>query len=255
MEEILACKRLDLVVYPVKQCGITLWNCRSYSILAAQWRNTYNITGIFDSIRYYFGVIISPRYTGTVLERSLCGCICVKLLKLDIGIVLFKIGLCSGTWYNDDLIVCAYLRQIGDHVTFGRYNTQSYIHVRKRKVYFLCSLFCYGKVCKYYIYLTGLKILNSACCLGWYIIDVYSQILSDPLCEIYIVSLILTVLIYISERILVWEYTDVYAACGLDLIKCSVHLVCGFCTWCVCLINYAASVSASAKTCDRQSGC
>ena len=62
--------------------------------------------------------------------------------------------------------------------------------------------------------------------LRGYILDFYAQILSDPVGKIYIISLILAVLIYISEGTLVREDADIDLSVRLDLLQRPVTCVC-----------------------------
>ena len=135
-----------------------------------------------------------------------------------------------------------------------RYNAKRNIHVRKRKINLLCSLRSNREVCKYDIDFTCLKILYSARSFGRYIVDLYSEVFSDPLRKVYIISLILSVLINISERVLIGKYTDVDLSVSLDLIKCPVYLVC-ICCCAVRCGNCGCGSCASRKCrCDCSNG-
>ena len=85
-----------------------------------------------------------------------CSCVRIKLLKLDVRLIFFQISLCSSSGNYDYLIICSNLIQTLDYIIFVRYHAECYVHVWKCKIYFFCTLVCYGKVCKDNVYLSGL---------------------------------------------------------------------------------------------------
>ena len=51
------------------------------------------------------------------------------------------------------------------------------------------------------------------------------DIFSDPVCKVNIISLIITVIIYITEWVFVGENTDVDLATVFDFIKCTINFI------------------------------
>ena len=80
MEKVLLTQSYDLIIDPVKQCGVALGNSGSNGVCTAQGRNTYGISFVLQSECDNFGVIICPCNRSAVLESFFCGCIGIKLL-------------------------------------------------------------------------------------------------------------------------------------------------------------------------------
>ena len=101
----------------------------------------------------------------------------------------------------------------------ARNYAQCHVHVGKCEIHLLRSLLCHREVRQNNVDLSCLEIFNSARGLSGYVVDLYAQVLSDPFGKIYIISLVLPVLIYITKRVFVRENADVYSSALLDLIQ------------------------------------
>ena len=245
MEELVLAEGLNLFVNPVLQSVIPLGNCRSDGILLAEFFDTNRVSGIFFCKCDNFGVVVSPSHAGAIFEGGLRCCIGVELLELDLRLVLGEIGLSSGTGDYDNLIIFTDLVQGGNHVIFMRYDAKCYIHVRKGEINLLCSLISYREVCKDQVNLTGLKVLNTGSCFGRYVVDLNTEVFAELVTEVYVIALVLTILINISERSLIGKYTDVDLTGFLDLIKSSEACIRSCCIG--RLVSCSGAVAASGK--------
>ena len=228
MEEILIAQRLDLVVQPVQQSGVALGDGGGDGVRAAQRGDAYHIAGIFNGESDDFGVVVSPCHAVAVFEGGLGFGVGVVLLQLDLGVVLFQIGLGGGAGDHDDLIVSANLVQRRDHRVLGGDNAQRHVHIRKGEVHFLRPLGGDGEVGEDDVHLAGLQILNAVGGLSGDVVDLHAQVFADAVAEVHVIALILAVLVHVAEGALVGEYADVDGAAGLDLLQRTERaLVCG----------------------------
>ena len=228
VEEILIAQRLDLVVQPVQQGGVALGDGGGDGVRAAQRGDAYHIAGILNGESDNFGVVVSPCHAISVFKGGLGFGVSVVLLQLDLGVVLFQIGLGGGAGDHDDLIVSANLVQRRDHCVLGRDNAQRHVHIRKGKVHFLRPLRGDGEVGEDDVHLAGLQILNAVGGLGGDVVDLHAKIFADAVAEVHVIALILAVLVHVAEGALVGEYADVDGAAGLDLLQRTERaLVCG----------------------------
>ena len=228
VEEILVAQRLDLVVQPVQQGGVALGDGGGDGVRAAQRGDAYHVTGIFNGESDNFGVVVGPGHAVAVFEGGLGFGVSVVLLQLDLGVVLFQIGLGGGAGDHDDLIVSANLVQRRDHRVLGGDNAQRHVHIRKGKVHFLRPLRGDGEVGEDDVHLAGLQILNAVGSLSGDVVDLHAKIFADAVAEVYVIALILAVLVHVAEGALVGEYADVDGAAGLNLLqRTEGTLVCG----------------------------
>ena len=225
VEEVLFAKRHDLFIEPVQKTLISLGHCGRDGVRAAQRINSYRISLVLSCKCNDLSVVIGPCYAGSILKRAL-GCrVGIEFLQLDLRIVLGQIGLRRRSGDDDDLIVLADLRQVRDHSVVVGDDAQRHIHVRQREVDLFRSLRGHRKVSQDDIDLSGLQIFDSAGCLRGNVLNFHAQILSDPVGKIYIISLILTILINISEGTLVREDADIDLAVRLNLLQRSVTCI------------------------------
>ena len=225
MEELFVREGLDLVIDPVQQGLIPLGDCRGDGILAAEGRDSYRISRILQRIGDDFRVVIGPGSGIPVFQRVLRIRVGVILLKSDLRVVLDQVVLCSGAGNDDHLIICAELRQVSDHSAVGRNDAQRDVHVRQGKIDLFRAFRCDREVCQNDIDLACLKIFHPVRRLCGYIIDLQAEILSDPVSEVNVIALVLTVFIHISEGILVRKDADIDGSAFLDLVKGPVNSV------------------------------
>ena len=228
MEEVFLAQGLDLVVQPVQQGGVALGDGGGDGVRAAQRGDAHHIAGILNGESDDFGVVVGPGHAVAVFKGGLGFGVGVVLLQLDLGVVLFQIGLGGGAGDHDDLIVSANLVQRRDHRVLGGNDAQRHVHIGKGEVHFLRPLGGDGEVGENDIHLAGLQILNAVGGLGGDVVDLYAQILPDAVGEVYVIALVLAVLVHIAEGALVGEHANVDGAAGLDLLQRAERaLVCG----------------------------
>ena len=250
MEEVFLPQRNDFIVDPVQKRLISFGDCRCNGILAAKGRNAYGISGILQCIGDDFSIVIGPGDCIAVLQRILCIRIGIILLKLYLGVVGSEVSFRCGAGYHNDLIVSADLIEACDNAAVGRYNTESDVHVRKCKIYLLCSFFGYREVCEHDIYLACFEIFNTACGFGRNVVDLNAEILAYALCEVYVIALIFAVLVNITERVLVGEYADIYCAARLYLVECAVDRFGIICCAACCGSCFAGRRNRRGAACD-----
>ena len=141
----------------------------------------------------------------------------------------FEIGFCGCSLGNDQFLSGAFeIADIIDRVFLGGNNTELNLHVRQCEVNLLCTFRCHGEVGKNDVYLSGLRKLHTVCRIQGNIFHLRAKILCDPLCEVDIVSGIVSVFIHIAKRCLVGEDADLYGSAFPDFIQCAVNgLLCG----------------------------
>ena len=231
MEELFVCQRFNLIVNRIQKVCVAFLYCRC---------NCVNVTEGFDSYRESFILLCPCKYLcvicGECISSSVKKCIVCFLVfiifyKFDVRIVVCEIGFCCCSFYNDQFLAFQ-IFYICDHCIVRRNNAESYFHVWKCEIYFLCSVICYCEVCKDYVYFCRLQIFYTACCFyicKFYIIFTSKEVFGKSLPEVYIVSLNITVFIYISEWVLIAEYTDFDLSVFFDLVKstglCSVSAI------------------------------
>ena len=231
MEELFVCKRFDFVIDCIEKICITFLYCRCDCI---------NITKGFDSYRETF-VLLSPCknlcvicgecISSSIQKCIICFLIFIEFYKFNVRIVFCEICFCCSSFYNDQFLTFQ-IFYICDQRIIRRNNTKSYFHVWKCEVYFLCSFICYCEVCKDHINFCRLQVFYTACCFyisKFYITFTSEEVFCKSFSKVNIVSLNITVFIYISKWILVTEYTDLNLAVFFDLIQstglCSVSSV------------------------------
>ena len=228
VEEVFLAQGLDLVVQPVQQGGVALGDGGGNGVRAAQRGDADHIAGIFNGEGDDFGVVVGPGHAVAVFEGGLGFGVSVVLLQLDLGVVLFQIGLGGGAGDHDDLIVSADLVQRRDHRVLGRDNAQRHVHIRKGEVHFLCPLRGDGEVGEDNVHLAGLQILNAVGGLSGDVVDLHAQVFADAVAEVHVIALILAVLVHVAEGALVGEHANVDGAAGFDLLqRTEGTLVCG----------------------------
>ena len=137
----------------------------------------------------------------------------------------FEIGFCGCSLGNDQFFSGAFeIADIVDRIFLGRNNTELNLHVRQCEVNLLCTFRCHGEVGKNDVYLSGLRKLNTVCRIQGNIFHLRAKILSDPLCEVNIVSGIVSVFIHIAKRCLVGEYANLHGSAFFDFIQCAVNV-------------------------------
>ena len=231
MEELFICQRFNLIVDCVQKVCVTLLYC---------WCNRINITKRFDSYREsfillspckYFCIVCGECISSSIKKRIVCFLVFIKFYKFNIRIVICEICLCCCSFYNDQLLAFQ-IFYIFDQRIIRRNNSKSYLHIWKCEVYFLRSVIGYCKVCKDHIYFCRLQIFYTTCCLyisKFCIVFTSQKVFCKSFSKVNIVSLNITVFIYISKWILVTEYTDFDLSVFFDLIQstglCSVSSV------------------------------
>ena len=199
-----------------RKCGAGVCDCsRHRSFLFPDTLKRMHETVPVFRLRY------QPNTGISIFQSVFCRCVGIIFLKWNVRIILCQVSLCCCSGDDDHLVFTVPVVQALDNVAVRRYNSKCYVHVRKCEVYFFCTLVCDCEVCKDQINFSCLQILDTVCSFCRYKVDFYTEIFTDSVREVYIISLIFTVFINISKWILIGKYSDI--DCSVFLISSNVR--------------------------------